>query len=272
MDPAYVLSLLADDTRWAMASLAGIAPVRSKALALRSLGELFQGVGICKLLVDDDPTAFRENLVRGAQARRYHLRKSHEEGSLDDRFLGLSKTEAIFDAIVAGAPDLVRDIVSLSPTQWNAASEYEDDFCYMLFAHRLATVRGFLVGDEAGALLQRFENALQGQRSDRLNLCRTLSAGDAGAFREAFERFLDQRKVDLDKRRARITEYTAQALFWPRSFVSVEALAWLEFARLQGLPMDDEFLFCPRDARGPHRRRLEVEDFFESLDIALKDE
>lgn len=271
MDLAYVLDLLAEDTRMAMVSLAQVMPIRSKAPTLRTLSELFQGVGICKLLVDADVARFRENLIRSAQARRYYLRKSHEEGSLDDRFLGLSKTEAIFDAIVAGAPDLVGEIVSLSVERWNNAAEYEDDFCYFLYVHRLATARGFADSAEAAALLSRFERVLEGAPSDRLNLCRAIHERDADALRKVVERFLDHRRSELEARRARVTEYTAQALFWPRSFVSVEALTWLAFARSHGMEMDDEFLFCPQEARDLHRP-MQVEDFFESLDAALKDE
>lgn len=54
MNLAHVLKLLADETRAAMASLADATPVRSKAQTLRALSDLFQGVGICKLLVDAD--------------------------------------------------------------------------------------------------------------------------------------------------------------------------------------------------------------------------
>ena len=54
MNLAHVLKLLADEARAAMASLADATPVRSKAQTLRALSDLFQGVGICKLLVDAD--------------------------------------------------------------------------------------------------------------------------------------------------------------------------------------------------------------------------
>lgn len=271
MDLSQVLDLLADETRMTMVSLAQDLPVRSKAQALRSISGLFQGVGICKLLVDADVTRFRENLIRSAQARRYFLRKSHEEGSLDDRFLGLSKTEAIFDAIVADAPELVAEIVSLSVDRWSNAAEYEDDFCYFIFVHRLASTPGFAGSADSAALIARFEGALEGAPSDRLDLCRAIHEHDAAALRKAIECFLDHRKSQIEARRARITEYTAQAIFWPASFVSIEALCWLALARSNGMQMDDEFLFCPPEARGAHPP-MQVEDFFESLDAALKDE
>ena len=269
MDLTYVLGLLTDEARAEMAALAQLAPVKNKASTLRSLSGLFQAVGICKLLVDADVTKFRENLIRGAQARRYHLRKSREEGSADDdRFLGLSKVEAVFDAIVADSPELLRDVVALSGEQWHEGWEYEDDFCYYLFVHRLVGQPGFLASPSATALIERFEKALEGQSSARLELCKAVQTRNGKGLREAFEFFLTARKHELDARRPRITEYTAQAIFWPRSFVSIEALAWLCIAQRIDLEMNDDFLFCPPEARGRHKP-LEVEDFFEGLDLAL---
>ena len=270
MELTYVLTLLTDETRAEMAALAHTGPVKNKASTLRSLSSLFQAVGICKLLVDADPTKFRENLVRGAQARRYHLRKSREEGSADDdRFLGLSKVEAIFDAIVADSTELVRDLVDLSVEHWHEGWEYEDDFCYYLFVHRLIGQRGFLASDAAVALVERFEKALEGKSSARFELCKAVQSRDANSVRAAFEFFLAERKREFDARRPRITEYTAQAIFWPRSFVSIEGLAWLRIAQRANLELSDEFLFCPREARSQDLPLLQVEDFFEELDVAL---
>ena len=269
MDLIQVLRLLTDDTRQTLASLAYNGPIANKGASLRQLSALFQGLAICTLLVDADVGRFRANLVRGAHARRYHLRKAHDERGVDDRFLGLSKTDAVFDAVVAGAPELVQEITRLSTDTWHPAWEYEDDYCYLSFVHCMLTQRGFLADSASAALLLRFDRALEGQRSTRLGLCRTLRESDGPAFREAFESFLHERKVGLDARRSRITEYTAQALFWPQSFVSVEALAWLAFARGAGLPMDDDFLFCPRAARDLTPPAPRVDDLCEQLDEAL---
>lgn len=269
MDLSYVLALLTGEVRDNMASLADERSIASKAPVLRQLSGQFQALALCKLLVDADTTAFRVNLIRSAQARRYHLRKAREE-QVAERYQGLSKTESVFDALVAGAPELAHEIVSLSTTEWHMGWEYEDDFCYFFFVHRLITQSGFLASDDARSLLARFEASLEGQRSTRLALCRALHARDAVVLREALESFLDARKRELDVRRDRITEYSAQAIFWPKSFVSVEALAWLVLARAGGIPLDDEFLYCPRAARGFETPPPAVEDFFESLDAALR--
>lgn len=269
MDLGEVQALLIDDTRSVMSSLVALTPIATKAQALRDLCRLFQGVGICRLLVDADLPKFRENLVRSAQTRRYHLRHAHAEAALDDRFLGLSRVDAIFDGIVAGADDLVREIVALSVEQWHEGWEYEDDHCYYLFFHRLATQSGFAVSAEAPALLKRFEQVLDGQVSPRRDLCQAIVDQHPEHFHDALEAFLAQRKAMLDEQRICITEYTAQALFWPQSFVSIEALAWLRLTESLGFPMLDEFMFCPREARARGTPPEGIEDLLDSLDTAL---
>jgi len=269
MDLRYVQELLINETRHKMASLAIGLPIARKAATLRDLSRLFQGVGICRLLVDANVLKFRENLLRSAQARRYHLRRARIERSLDDRFLGLSRVEAIFDAVVGGDAEIAREIVSLSIEAWHEGWEYEDDYCYYLFVHRLVSQAGFLEGPEAPVLLGRFERVLEGQSSTRLALCRTLRARDAVSFRQAFEAFLDERRTHVDAKRPLMTEYSAQAIFWPGSFVSVEGLAWLRFADGAGIGLNDSFEFCPDEARAPAAGPAPFEDFFVSLDQAL---
>lgn len=67
---------------------------------------------------------------------------------------------------------------------------------------------------------------------------------------------------------ASTSEHTAIPRGKQTRFVSIEALAWLCIAQRNDLEMNDDFLFCPPEARGRHEP-LEVEDFFEGLDLAL---
>lgn len=267
MDLRHVQSLLVDATRLKMASLATVAPLASKAPALRDLSRLFQAVGICRLLVDVEPLKFQENLVRSAQARRYFLRHAQAAQITDNQFLGLSRSDAIFDAIVASHNGLVHELVNMSVESWHPGRDYEDDYCYYLIVHRIATRPGFRADPEYAELIARFEAALQGQAAARLRLCKAHREGDSDAFREALEWFLEMRREKLAEERAGITEYSAQAMFWPQSFVCIEALAWLVLVQ-PDMPLDDEFIYCPRDARHLPPP-AEVEDFFVSLDQAL---
>lgn len=271
MDLHHVRALLIDETRRTLASLAAVVPVAQQAVALRDLGRLFEGVGICQLLLEADVVRFRENLVRAVQARRYFLWRAQREGDTRCRFLGLARSDAVWQAIVVGQPALAQELVALHTPTWHAAWDYEDDFAYRLFMHGVVSQPGFGGQPEARALMARFERALDGQRDPRLGLCKAWADQDAAEFREALTRLLLARQVQLDQDRAGITEYTAQALFWPQSFVCIEALAWLRLADAHGLDVGgDEFLYCPSLALQPGSPGLQVDDFFQSLELALK--
>ena len=271
MDISQAQTLIVDETRTKMARLLASVPIQNKAENLRDLCRLFQALAICKLITEADVTQFREQLVRSAQARRYYLRKSHEEGNADDRFLGLSRVESVLDAVVASDVRLAKEIVSQSIDEWHETWEYEDDFCCFLFVHRLVANTAFLGSPEADALVTRFEKALDGQPSPRLDLCKALHHRDAGDFRDAFERLLQTSQTANQAKRAKVTEYSAEAIFWPGSFVSVESLAWLRLAARAGIEPADQFALCPAEARQEYPP-IVVPDLFEALDQALEDE
>jgi hypothetical protein len=86
---------------------------------------------------------------------------------------------------------------------------------------------------------------------------------------EVFEAFLQDYRESNERKRVKITEYTAEAIFWPGSFVCIEALAWLRFATARGIEPTDDFVYCPADIRQPYPP-LAVPDLFDSLDEALE--
>lgn len=269
MDLGKVQPLLLQDMRSSMASLLARAPIAEKAESLRDISRLMQAIAICKLIHEADVVAYRQYLIRGGQARRYYLRKSREENNVDDRFLGLSRVESIFDTLAAGDVQLFRDIAALSIDRWHRGWEYEDDFCYYLFVQRVVATPGFLQSPEAGALLAQFRKAIEDQPSPRLALCQALHDRSLDDFRAALEKLLQLHADYYEAKRPTITEYSAQAIFWPRSFVCIEALAWLFVGNRLGLPLADQFQFCPELAR-PDFAPIVVEDLFESLDQVLK--
>jgi hypothetical protein len=269
MDLQLVRLLLIDETRMTMASLINHVPISNKAQALHDLSRLFQAVGICQLLVDASIEKFYENLVRSAHARRYHLWRSRSESSKTDHLLGISRVEAVFDAYVANRLDLIRDIDALSTDKWHLGWEYEDDFVYYIFMHRVLVQNNFLSTSECNDLLFQFERSLEGGQSLRLDMCVALRDRDTTALRATLQLFLQQRQMTLDKRRDELTEYTADAIFWPQSFVCIEALAWLKLTQSLGMSVGDGFLFCPSEALSVSSSQMHVEDLFESLDEAL---
>jgi hypothetical protein len=231
------------------------------------LSELFQATGICHLLERSDAEAFRVNLIRSAQARRFYLKRARSAGSPDDRRLALSRSQAFLDAVVAGNLALAREIAELSPDTWLANREYEDDFHYFLFLHIIVKRPQDLPVPLLEGHLQKLEQALEGAASTRLAICRALLARDPRAFAEALGALVAERRENFDEERSRVAE--SDGLFWPRSFVFIEGLALLKLAEVLGMKVEEEFPMCPGFGRLPTNETSE-RDFFEDLDRAAR--
>lgn len=232
---------------------------------LEALTALFEGLGICHLLESLDVEEYRVSLTRAGYARRYFLRKCARAPITTDRRLALSRTDAVFDALAVGDDGLARDIADLSRADWNRDWEYRDDYCYFSLIHLFAGGRAVR---SPGALLEEFEAALEGQRSVRLELCRALAERDESRFSEAWSELLEETRRSKEQERVRMVEPDMEAfLFWPGSFVSVEGLALLHVAELQGLVIDVEHPLCPAAARRI-RVGTAVPDLFEEMELA----
>ncbi len=230
----------------------------------KNLSRHLQALAICHLLEFADQDEFRNNLVRSAHARRSYLRKSRDQQNADDHNLALSRTEAFFDALAAGDARLAREIADLSVSTWNADWEYEDDFCYFLFLHEVVRAPELPDEQRLNSTLNQFEKALEGAESPRLNVCSALLARDTKAFSDKFEALLDSIRNLNDKKRELVESY--ELTFWPRSFVSIEALALLRIAAMTGIAVDPgPFVLCPALARLPEHTEPES-GLFEEID------
>ncbi len=237
-------------------------PVGKIAEAFDDLSAYFQGLGICHLLEFADTEQFQENLARSGHARRYFLRKSQEQGNTDDRHLALSRTQAFLDAVVADLA-LARDIARLSIQRWEPNWEYEDDYCYYLFLHTVILDPYALPMAALERLLEQFEEAVEGEYSARLELCKALLTRDEAAFDEALEALMDDLQQAHDEKRELVETY--DFLFWPGTFVSVEGLALLKVASLLGVPTGDTYPLCPGIGRLVPEGRP-VLDLFEEIE------
>jgi hypothetical protein len=230
-------------------------PIHELGDELERLSDYFQGLGIAYLLEGADQERFLENLARSGHARRYFLRKSREGNNDDDRHLALSRTEAFFDALAGGQTILAREIIELSIGEWHADWEYEDDFCYYLFLHRIVQAGSENAAAELRGLLARFERVLEGSDSPRLDVCRALLDRNSDGVREALSLLMGYRSEEMDEARERNLEADASAcVCWARSYVSCEGLALLRVAEMQGLaPLEsgEELEMCPALAMLP---------------------
>lgn len=211
------------------------------------LVDAFEGLAIGKMLLEYDAELFRDRLVYAASARRqfYQVCLRDEATPLHR---ARSRTDALFCAITARADAYVRDLVRLSPPGWVPDGEYEDDYCYH------AIVSSEVDPDAADlpdieTLLGRFETALEGASSARIDVCRALAADDPAAFREAFADLLVERATWANELSVSRSD---QPAFLMSRHVFVEGLALLVIAEGRGWPMPDRYAYCPEPARlGP---------------------
>jgi Immunity protein 49 len=244
MDLAEVHKLCVEEIRYHAGFLAGGLPIRDYGEAIEELSRLFQGLGICHLLEALNTDEFRENLVRSGHARRYYLHASRTQGNTDSKYLALSRSEALLDVMAAGDLLLARSIAELSVTEWTQRWEYEDDFCFYFFLQQLVLDAP---PEDLRQIVRRFETALQGGTSSRQNVMKALVERDTEGFEAGLTALLDEEQNRIDSEREDIVD--SKFLFWPRSFVSIEALALLRAAGLVGLVIEKDFPMCPPEAR-----------------------
>jgi hypothetical protein len=249
MDPRSVHNELVAEIKEELLFVAGY-PATEIGDVFERLSEYFQALGICHILETADPDQFRENLVRSGYARRYFLNNSREQGHTNDRHLALSRTEAFLDSLAAGQLTLAREIAELSIEKWESTWEYEDDFCFFHFLHQITRAPDDLKNPILRGTLSRFEAALEGGESLRLDACNALLRRKAEECETAISGLMEEREESLNGRRERMLERDISVCaFWPRSFVSIEGLALLRIADLLGIHVEGDVPLCPEVAR-----------------------
>jgi hypothetical protein len=265
MDLSEIHGELVHEIRNDMGYLVGPARMSELGDIFDGLALKFEGLALCHLFELADETAFRENMARSGQSRRFFLRRSSMEKNDDDRHLALSRNRAFLDAVISGSTPLARDIALLSTETWRSEWEYEDDFCFYLLLHSLAKQPTPFPVPEQRQLLGRFERALEGGESPQFEAASALVARDVGAFSNALLALTEAEGRQIEKNRDSAAVHERDILFWPKSRVSIEGLALLKIANLAGLSIEGEFPLCPRLALSsgterPHR------DLFEEME------
>jgi len=269
MNPKQIHTTLFEAAQEAVSILTVEYPILQIGEELENLSNYFQGLAIANLLMGADVEKFKLSLTSSGYARRYFLRRSVREGNADDPRLALGRTEAFFDALAANQIALSQDIVRQSGETWHSDWEYEDDFCYFLFLHRLVAGNSSNEKGELRAILARFESALEGGSSSRLDVCGALLARDGEAFGAALSELMQQRREELLERRELMQQdEPLSCVIWARSFVSIEGYALMRIAELLGMPAidrDSELPLCPQLGRIQDPPTV-YEDIFEGID------
>ena len=204
---------------------------------------LFRAIGIARLLTVGDTDGFYDDLMRSARARIYFLGRASEEGYVGPD-LASSRWNGLFDALAANDLDAAREIGRSSPAEWMKEDEYEDDFCYARFLHLWIDAGD---SDEIAAVLERFEESLEGGGSARLDVCRALLGGEPSSFDAAFAALVDEREAEIADAVERHELVTDSVLTDRAGFV--EGLALLRLAAAAGFSVRDEYPLCPALAR-----------------------
>ncbi|WP_437963985.1 Imm49 family immunity protein [Sorangium sp. So ce260] len=264
MDLADVHAELVSEIHYNMLYV-GKAPVAGLGDVFDELAAQLEALGICHLLEFADVGEFRTNLIRSGHSRRYFLRRSRAEGNVGDRHLALSRTSSFLDAVVAGDLTLARQLADESTEVWHPDWEYEEDHCFLLLLHRMLQSTGASPPPDAPALLARFERSLENQRSSRYEVCRSIVTRDSKGLDASISALLEEEAARNDEARESAAVHEGDVLYWPRSYVSIEGLALIKLAELQGMKVNGEPARCPRIARLPWSSHS-VDDLFEAIE------
>ena len=162
-----------------------------------------------------------------------------------------SRAEPFFDAVACEDIEAARELSRLCPQEPYTSREYEEDFLFVRFL-----MDRFFLGRsacEGQALLDRYERALEGSTDTRLEVCRALAAVDCAEFDRALTLMMEEREVRFQKLREK--ESVAEEVLATEGYVSVEGLALVRLAVLQGMEPRGDFLFIPSVARDKVRLR-----------------
>ncbi len=221
-----------------------------KAAAAMAVCAHYESLGIAEMLLNSNTDVFVHHLIRSAQTRLWlfdQVKRTAETESL----LRAGYLRPFIDALAGGQMALARAVAARETDVWASRYEYEEDFCAAHALHRI------VLGDPPeviALILDRFEQALQGDADPRLHLCRVLLAPDQAAADKAFSALLAQQAERIETFREETDEQDedGDALVYPNLFVYAEGLAWLTLLEHAGLVMDGEYRFCPGIARHLH--------------------
>lgn len=212
-----------------------------------AIGFAWRVLALCALLRDADTHAFAACLAKSGQVRLHLLQRVQQGMACPPLLLCTSKDIFFAASLAAGDLDTARAIAQLAPQRHFANLEYEDDFLFYHFLHRALLAPDDTVRLEA--LLQRWEDVLEGGESAYRDVCRELLSGQPERFESGFTAFLQERQEAL---REYAESFTCnRELLATEGKIFIEGLAVLRLADLRGLPTQPQYPLIPRMARLP---------------------
>lgn len=161
-----------------------------------------------------------------------------------------SRGMPFFDAVAGQYGQAAVQIIQASRKTHNPRWEHEDDFLYVFVLMKLAFPEAFGEPEASRTIeddLERWDEILDGDFDERMNVCRALHQKDEEAFQEAFN--------DLAlAREDRVLESVANGKLldedaaWHRP-IWIEGAALLRLAETQGWRLEDPIPMVPRPMR-----------------------
>jgi hypothetical protein len=234
-----------------------------------NLSTHYRALGICHLSGEANTDEFFHYLIQSALTRRHYLRVAEATGGGELGHRRASFLDPALDAIAARQWRLAADLFRLVAPDWTAGEEYEDDFCYADVIRRIVTEAG--AGVEA--VLERWEEVLEGGSDLRLDVAKALHSRASAAFSDALRALLaaeeEKARVMADPDEGSLPD--DQITFFPNRWISVEGLALLVLAEREDIGVSDLFPACPPLARAgvftqfeskgyPYERYLKEDD------------
>ena len=218
-------------------------------------------MGICALLRQSDRTAFAAMLSKAGNARAEFLRLVSQGLNAPPKYVCASKNIGFSAALAAGDIDAARQIASLSPRSHFQDVEYEDDFLFFHFLHRILVEPED--AEELNRLAARWAIVLEGGTSGYLDVCRALLPGNGGDFEDGFDSLIQSRRRQLEEYKE--TVGFDEEMFAAEGKIYIEGLAVLRIAGMRGLSASGEYRLIPDIARVPQGTPLPSPEAWRTL-------
>lgn len=220
-------------------------------------------LGICSLLLDGDRPTFAAMLCKAGQVRLEFLKHVSSGLEVSPKYICTSKNIGFTAALAAGDHQCAIKIAEFSPKIYFSDVEYEDDFLFFHFLHRIVCEPSNKT--ELIQIIKQWEEVLEGQSSGYLDVCQALFSEQPSDFEEGFVSLLVTRVAQISKYKERLAH--DEELFATECRIFIEGLAVLKIAEMKGLPTEAEYELLPEISRVPSGLFLPLGNSWKSLDI-----
>ncbi|WP_339720037.1 Imm49 family immunity protein [uncultured Paraglaciecola sp.] len=217
-------------------------PQHEKGDLVNKLIDQTQALAIMVLLVRGNSDIFIHNLIRAALIRKRFLSELLAADKTQVYHQCSGRIHGFISAVAAQDFHLARDLVQLTPTDFQNTMEYEEDYCYAQLLYHL--VAQHLNAIQIESLIARHDE-LTGE-SVRTDVIRGILQKDANNFEDAFEALIVEQEELIEKNIKRGQLDTPEVLAHRKVFI--EGIALINLAKIHGIKITTHYQFCPANS------------------------